>query len=402
MNPGQRPPARTVIVVGAGLVGLCCAWWLQRRGHRVLLVESAQGASGSSAALGVLMAQVFHRSSGRAWRLRQQSLALWQAWRQELAGRGRPIAWREGLLVLAADAEEAERLQRLQGERAQQGLPLEWWGPERLEQLSPPPPGPALGALHSLRDGQLDPTQAMEAFHSDATASGLTSRIDTVTAVERARGSGGWQAVLASGLRLEAEWLVLCAGTASAGLLEPLLKPAQLLEPVLGQALELELPTAMAAGGWGWPGALVWQGVNLVPRPDLPGGRRFWLGATLEPGRQGDPRALEELRALGGQAPAWLLEAKERRRWEGLRARPVGRPAPWLEPVAPGLLVATGHYRNGVLLAPATAQWVAEQIERDPPEGAVQRKQKPPCPKDRGERGIKGPGDRPPDLTCSR
>lgn len=370
MSQGQRPPARTVIVVGAGLVGLSCAWWLQRRGHRVLLVESAQGESGSAAALGLLMAQVFHRSSGRAWRLRQQSLALWQAWRQELAGRGRPIAWREGLLLLAADGMEVERLQWLQGERARQGIGLEWWDPEQVESLTPPPPGPAVGGLYSPQDGQLDPAQAMEAFHSDATAAGLSSRTDTVAAVERARGSGGWRVALASGLQLETEWLVLCAGMGSAALLNPLLggEPGGegkegLLEPVLGQALELELPTAVAAGGWSWPGALVWQGTNLVPRPDLPGGRLFWLGATLEAGRQGDPGALEALRHLGGGAPAWLREARERRRWEGLRARPVGRPAPWLEEVAPGLLVATGHYRNGVLLAPATAAWVGERVE---------------------------------------
>jgi glycine/D-amino acid oxidase-like deaminating enzyme len=375
VTPGRHPPARTVIVVGGGLVGLCCAWWLQRRGHRVLLlesapVESARGESGSAAALGVLMAQVFHRSSGRAWRLRQQSLALWQAWRQELAGRGRPIAWRAGLLLLAADGREAERLQELQGERARQGLPLEWWGPERLAWLTPTPPGPAHGALHSPLDGQLDPAQAMEAFHSDATAAGLTSRTETVAAVEAARGAGGWQVVLASGQRLEAEWLVLCAGVGSGALLASLLRPdgsapgkEERIEPVLGQALELELPAAMAAAGWSWPGALVWQGVNLVPRPDLPGGRRFWLGATLEPGRRGNPQLLEELRQLGGRAPAWLGEARERRRWEGLRARPVGRPAPWLEEVAPGLLVATGHYRNGVLLAPATAAWVGERVE---------------------------------------
>jgi glycine/D-amino acid oxidase-like deaminating enzyme len=107
----------------------------------------------------------------------------------------------------------------------------------------------------------------------------------------------------------------------------------------------------------------VWQSTNLVPRPDLPGGRLFWLGATLEAGRQGDPGALEELRHLGGGAPAWLREARERRRWEGLRARPAGRPAPWREEVAPGLLVATGHDRNGVLLAPATAAWVGERVE---------------------------------------
>jgi glycine/D-amino acid oxidase-like deaminating enzyme len=172
--------------------------------------------------------------------------------------------------------------------------------------------------------------------------------------------------VLASGQRLEAEWLVLCAGVGSDALLSPVLGPTagEKLEPVLGQALELELPTAVAAGGWSWPGALVWQGVNLVPRPDLPGGRRFWLGATLEPGHRGDAQALEELRQLGGRAPAWLREARDVRSWEGLRARPLGRPAPWLEEVAPGLLVATGHYRNGVLLAPATAAWVGERVER--------------------------------------
>lgn len=367
MNQGQ--PGRTVIVVGAGLVGLSCAWWLQRRGHRVLLVDSAEGVGGSVAALGVLMGHVFHRSSGRGWRLRQQSVTLWQRWRQELASRGRPIAWRAGLLLLAGDGAEAERHRWLQAERLRQGIPLEWWPPERLEALAPIPPGPAAGALHSPLDGQVDPRQAMDALHSDATACGLTSRTETVAALERRPGGGGgWRLVLTSGMRLESEWLVLCAGVDSGSLLEPLLGegacgPAPRLEPVLGQALELELPGPMAAEGWNWPGALVWQGVNLVPRPDLPGGRRFWLGATLEPGRQSDPHALAALRCLGGSAPAWLQEAKELRRWEGLRGRPIGRPAPLLEQVAPGLLLATGHYRNGVLLAPATAHWVAEQVE---------------------------------------
>jgi glycine/D-amino acid oxidase-like deaminating enzyme len=99
--------------------------------------------------------------------------------------------------------------------------------------------------------------------------------------------------------------------------------------------------------------------VNLVPRP----GRRLWLGATLEPERTaGAPETLAELRRLGGHAPAWLLEATVVRQWQGLRARPDGRPAPLLEPLEPGLLLASGHYRNGVLLAPASAAWVAEQI----------------------------------------
>jgi glycine oxidase len=50
------------------------------------------------------------------------------------------------------------------------------------------------------------------------------------------------------------------------------------------------------------------------------------------------------------------------RHWHGLRARPSGRPAPLLELLEPGLLLASGHYRNGVLLAPASAHWAGEQI----------------------------------------
>ena len=139
---------------------------------------------------------------------------------------------------------------------------------------------------------------------------------------------------------------------------------------VLGQALELELPAAAArcfAGGeaeaGAWPGAVLWRGINLVPRPDLPGGRRLWLGATVEPGRGADPAALAELRQLGGEAPPWLREARVLRSWQGLRPRPMGRPAPLLEPLAPGLLLASGHHRNGVLLAPATAEWVLQQVQ---------------------------------------
>ena len=50
-------------------------------------------------------------------------------------------------------------------------------------------------------------------------------------------------------------------------------------------------------------------------------------------------------------------------RWQGLRCRPLGQPAPLLEQVAPGLLLLSGHYRNGVLLAPASADWALRWIE---------------------------------------
>ena len=372
-----------VAVVGGGLVGLATAWRLQRRGHQVQLIEAPDAPEelggcptalrGSRAALGLLMAQVFHRSSGRAWRLRQQSLALWSQWRHELAERGQSIPWRPGLLLLAADPEELQRQQRLLADPARRQLALQLWGRERLEALQPAVPAAALGGLYSAADGQLDAQAAMAALAADAAAAGLITHRERVAALEsRARAPGGrWWLALEAGGGLEADWVVLSAGLGGNRLLEPLglagASPWR-VEPVLGQALELERALdaeagPQAAAAWTWPGAVSWRGINLVPRPDLANGRRFWLGATLEPGTSATAAALEGLRQLEGAAPEWLRQAREVRRWQGLRPRPVGRPAPLLEALAPGLLLAGGHYRNGVLLAPASAAWVAEQVE---------------------------------------
>jgi glycine/D-amino acid oxidase-like deaminating enzyme len=370
----------SVIVVGGGIVGLACAWWLQGRGHAVLLLDPAQaaaaadapgdgpGRSGSLAALGVLMADSFHRERGRAWDLRQRSLELWAEWRHELARRGHPIPYRSGVLLLAADGAEEERLAGLGARKRAQGLPLEPWDRRRLEQLEPGLPQPCLAGLHSGRDGQLDPGSALAALAADGRQRGLTVRAEAAVALRP--DGGGWRVDLAGGGTERAAWVVLAAGTASGTLLEAAAGVAVgvdggpwELEPVLGQALELELEAPLPGH---WPGVVVWRGVNLVPRPDLEGGRRLWLGATLEPGREADPDQLRELRGLGGAAAEWLRQARVVRQWQGLRPRPLGRPAPLLEQPAPGLLLASGHYRNGILLAPASAAWVAGQIEARP------------------------------------
>ncbi len=307
------------------------------------------------------MADVFHRDRGRAWDLRQQSLRLWQEWLGELAERGHRIPHREGLLLLADDPAQRERLEGLVERRRALGLPLELWERERLELLTPEIPQPALAGLFSERDGQLDPGAALTALADDAASRGLTTRSDAAVAIEPHQ--GGWQVRLAAGGSEAAGWVVLAAGVAGSALLEAAVgKEARTweLEPVLGQALELELDQPLALN---WPGAVVWRGINLVPRPDLAEGRGLWLGATLEPGRRADPHQLAGMRHLDGAAPDWLRRARVLRHWQGLRPRPVGRPAPLLEAPAAGLLLVGGHYRNGILLAPATAAWVAERIE---------------------------------------
>jgi len=398
----SAPSVRSVVVIGAGIVGLSSAWLLTRRGHAVQLIDGhpspagwndadsslmrrrwSQG--GSEAALGVLMAGVFHRSSGRAWRLRQRSQLLWRQWRRDLADRGRPVEWRAGLLLLAAAEAEAERQQQLLADPRRAPGSLQWLSREQLGQLWPPVPAGAHGGLLSPGDGQLDPLPAMEALLADARAAGLEVIRGWVEMLERS--SRGWRVRLASGAGLEADRVVIAAGLGSEALI-PLdrSRAATAMTPVLGQALELELAPRDQPGSEdqgrslavNWPGAVAWRGINLIHRQDPPmapasaaapaspvGMARLWLGASLEPGEQAGADALQRLRQLEGDAPDWLLRAREIRRWQGLRARPAGQAAPLLQDLGSGLLLASGHYRNGVLLAPATAEWVLERIEAE-------------------------------------
>ena len=107
---------------------------------------------------------------------------------------------------------------------------------------------------------------------------------------------------------------------------------------------------------------LVDQGFNLIPTAS----GRLLLGATVEPGDRAseDPLTLTLMRNLNERAPEWLRSATVVGHWSGLRARPVDRPAPLLEELEPGLILASGHYRNGVLLTPGAAEWVATAIEQ--------------------------------------
>ena len=131
---------------------------------------------------------------------------------------------------------------------------------------------------------------------------------------------------------------------------------------MLGQALALKLREGPIE--WNdWPAVLMVQGFNLIPN----GPGQLLLGATVEPGdaAANDPLAL--MRTLNQTAPEWLRSATVIDQWHGLRARPLDRPAPVLEMLQPGLVVATGHYRNGILLTPATAEWVSENLDHNLP-----------------------------------
>ena len=150
--------------------------------------------------------------------------------------------------------------------------------------------------------------------------------------------------------------MVICAAIKSSRIIESLGHNYPMV-PILGQVLDLELNSEDAE--WkNWPAVISIAGINLIPQ----GKNRLLVGATIEEGSQASEDALKKLKALNGKAPNWLKEASVVKHWHGIRAKPIGQSSPLLIQLEKGLILASGHYRNGILLAPATAEWVANQL----------------------------------------
>jgi glycine oxidase len=134
------------------------------------------------------------------------------------------------------------------------------------------------------------------------------------------------------------------------------------IQPVLGQALQIRLPKPL--GNPDFQPVIVSEDVNIVPC----GGNDYWVGATVEFPVEGvvtaQEECLERLKQVAISTCPNLAQGEIIRTWQGLRPRPNQRSAPVIDRVGVNkrVLVATGHYRNGILLAPTTARIIGDML----------------------------------------
>jgi len=351
--------APDAIVVGAGVVGSSICWSLARAGLAVRLLERGEIAGEASGAAAGMLAPIGEsEEEGPLRRAGLASLALFPGVVDALRQRSRldPELEISGCLHVASHDSAAEALAARA--RAHAALGLAWLDAAELTRVAPGRAAPvrARGALFSPHEGHVKSPLLARAFA--AAAETLGAEVRTGVAVHgllrdgtRVCGVESSAGALPSGL------VVLCPGSFAAECAGWIGPEARLpVEPVRGQIVALELPPAM-------PRPIVWgEGAYLVPKRD----GSLVVGATVE--RVGFDRRVTAggvatlLRAAEALLPA-AGDARFLAAWAGLRPdTPDHLPlvGPW--PGVPGLVVATGHYRNGVLLAPLTARLVADGV----------------------------------------
>jgi glycine oxidase len=366
---------KRVVIIGCGVVGAAIAYELSLNPtFEVVVLEQAQPAAASTgAALGVLVAIISQKVKGRNWRLRQQSWSRFQTLIPELEAKlGQSIQCnRQGILNLCFGEEDLPRWESLQAIRQRQGFSLEIWSPEQVAAACPHLRTDHVAAgIYSPQDFQVNPTELTQALVKAAAQNGVEFHfgqpvVDFAVAGEDEEPH--CTALKTLNEKFQADYVVLASGLGTTPLTEHLQQPIA-IGPVLGQALQLHLEAPL--GNPDFQPLVNGDDVHLVPI----GNGDYWVGATVEFPPETTATEVElvpeaerlegVLQAAIAYCPA-LAEGTITRQWFGLRPRPQGQGAPVIKPVQgySNVWLATGHYRNGVLLAPATALLIREQLE---------------------------------------
>ncbi|MEB3219243.1 MAG: FAD-dependent oxidoreductase [Nostocales cyanobacterium 94392] len=370
-----------LVIIGCGIIGATLAYELSLiEGLKITVFDKqppAQAATG--AALGVMMGIISHKVKGKAWRMRQTSIQRYETLIPELeAITKQQIPFnRQGILMLLPSpqvtTDDLIPWNQLKQTRHNQGWQLDILDVAQLAKICPQidvTTQKYVGAIHSPQDRQLDPTALTLALVEAAKHNGVSFKFGVN--VLGIKSTTTQEYLFADQLQttdgvITADKFIIAAGLGSSALTAQLNQKID-IRPVLGQAIHLRLGHPL--GNSQFQPAITCNDVYIVPRnPAVSNNTDYWIGATVEFPQDNceiaaDKQLLEQILHSAIATCPELGNASIIRTWSGLRPRPENRPAPVIEklPGYDNVIIASAHYRNGVLLAPATAEMVKEMI----------------------------------------
>jgi glycine oxidase len=355
-------------IIGGGIIGLSIGWKLLKRGLSVAVFERDRIGSGATRAATGMLAATAEVEPGEddLLPLTLASQNLWRSFATELeAESGVRVDYRaDGTMVVALSREEVDRLRFRHDLQKKLGLDTTWLSGGAAREREPGLRPNVSGAIYCEQDHQVDARRVSSALaKAFVKAGGQLFENTRVVSLERSGGK-------VTGLSTETETynantIILAAGAWSPELVQGLELP---IRPLKGQSLALRMDPRMPALNH-----VVWtEQIHMAPKGD----GRLIVGATVE------ERGFDTANTAGGvfallEAARRVLPAMEELAideiWTGFRPTSLDD-APILGEVGiDGLVVATGHHRNGILLAPVTARAISSLVvdgRMDGPEAA--------------------------------
>lgn len=344
-----------VVIAGGGVIGCAIAYYLTQAGAEVVVVERGDLAGeASGAAAGLLIPPDRAAAPGPFREICLASLALYQPLidrvQRESGVDVQPMA--SGILVVAQTPGRVELLKAHARSQTALGVETVWLETDEVRELEPALSVKVCGAAFSRGDLNVDPGQVTRALAFAAKAGGADLRTGTMLTGFVGRGQRIMGVTTSEG-EISTDAVVLAAGPWTE-VLALRLSAKVPTPPIRGQMIAYQSGELRHAV-WGESG-------YLVPKR----GGVLYAGATVENvgfRKRTTPRALAALRRMAAELVPSLRRAAVASEWAGLRpGSPDDLPILGRLPKRQNVYVATGHFRNGILLAPITGKLMTQLI----------------------------------------
>ena len=345
-----------VLIVGSGIIGKSNALKLSDNGFDIRIVDQDEIHNSSYAALGILMGKIYQKRKGRSWILRQKSTELWPKWIDNLQSYNSKLRLEKPLFQLTNDLEKFKKLTTFANNYPHDDLEIVESNSYILNPINKIFKGNKLQGIISHQDGRINPRLLLETLDMALKSKKVNTINNKIIKIEK--NNKKWNLKLKSGEVLTSEIVILCNSLDSLKLINPEIYNIK-IKPVIGQAVEI-IQKEENTNFLSIPKVLNINGKNVITINK----EKIIIGSTDEYNFKPEANYLNELFEFLEQKPNWLDKKNISRKWFGIRSRPEGEPSPLLKSLEKGLILCSGFYKNGILLAPACSHWVSEEIKK--------------------------------------
>ncbi len=345
-----------ILIVGAGIIGKFNAIELSELGYQITIADPALDKNSSSAALGLLMGNIYQKRNGRSWLLRKQSLGLWPKWIKFLQEFNPELYIEKPLIQLTTNDERFERLKEFVYENPNEGLEIVEEESLISKNINKTFKTKNIKGIISHKDGRIDPMSLLNTLNIYLKSKKINFLKDEIIQIKKLNKK--WIAVSKNNNEIKTDAIVLCNSLNALNLIGDKHHNIQ-LKPVIGQAIEI-CTSSDEVNLLSLPKHFNINGKNIISTTK----NKIIIGSTDEYDEKPEENVFEKLTDFIENKPKWLSKKRVTRKWFGIRSRPEGEPSPVQKNLSDGLMICTGFYKNGFLLAPSCSHWVANELKK--------------------------------------
>ncbi len=344
-----------IVIIGSGIIGKFNALELSELGFHLTIIDPTQRQNSSNAALGLLMGNIYQKRRGRSWDLRKQSIELWPKWITFLQKFNYELNIEKPLIQLTTNEEKFKKLEKFIYENNDLNLQILEKDSIFINNINKAFETKNIKGMISFKDGRIDALSLLKTLDKYLKHKKVNFLEEEIIKIKKSKNQ--WISRTRNNKNIKSDIVILCNSLKAVDLIDNLSHTIK-LKPVLGQAMEIDINDA-EVDLLSLPKQFSINGKNIIPKSKS----KLIIGSTDEYSTEPEENTFKKLTNFLDKKPNWLLKGKISKTWFGIRSRPVCEPSPIMKSLEDGLIICTGFYKNGILLAPACSKWVANEIK---------------------------------------